>query len=55
MDDFNAAMHDYYEEYNKRKNTMLSKLETIKNDVHTNKVYKVWCEQVIEFIKEQKG
>lgn len=43
------------DDFNKRKNEMMSKLETIRMDIHTHKVYRAWLDQVIEFIKEQKG
>lgn len=49
------AWDDYIADFNKRKNEMMSKLETIRTDIHTHKVYRAWIEQVIEFIKEQKG
>lgn len=55
MDDYEQAWNDYYDDFIKRKNEILTKLMTIKNDKHTNKVYKDWCEQIIKFIKEQKG
>lgn len=55
MDEYEQAWSEYHEEFLRRKYTMLSKLETIKEDIHTSKVYKQWLEQVMEFIKEQKG
>ena len=56
MKETEKAWLEYQKEYDKTKNEMLSKLETIINDpYHLNKVYKNWLEQVAEFIKEQKG
>lgn len=55
MDDYEKAWSDYHDAFVKRKNEMLSKLETIRSDIHTNKVYQAWCEQIANFIKEQKG
>lgn len=55
MDDAEKAWSEYHDEFIKRKNEMLSKLATIANDGNTSKVYKAWCKQIIEFIKEQKG
>lgn len=51
----NEAWAAYEKDYEKTKNAMMSKLITIKSDIHTHKVYQQWLEQVIEFIKEQKG
>lgn len=51
----NEAWAAYEKEYEKTKNEIMSKLDTIKSDIHTHKVYREWLEQVIEFIKEQKG
>ena len=55
MDEHEQAWSEYHDEFLKRKYTMMSKLETIKEDIHTTKVYKQWLEQVIDFINEQKG
>ena len=55
MNENEQAWNDYYDDFLKRKYTMMSKLETIKEDIYTTKVYKQWLEQVIDFIKEQKG
>lgn len=54
-DEYEKAWGDYHESFIKQKNEMLSKLETIKMDIHTCKVYQAWIEQIMEFIKEQKG
>lgn len=55
MDEAEEAWSEYHELFIKRKNEMLSKLATIANDSTTSEVYKAWCKQIIEFIKEQKG
>lgn len=48
------AWEAYEEYFTKRKNEIMSKLQTIKNDIDTDSVYKSWLDQTIEFIKEWK-
>lgn len=55
MDEAEVAWGDYHDEFIKRKHETLSKLATIANDSATSEVYKAWCKQIIEFIKDQKG
>ncbi|MBO7732220.1 MAG: hypothetical protein J6S67_06700 [Methanobrevibacter sp.] len=55
MDDSDQAWSDYYDDFIKRKNEIMSKLKTIQKDKNTHKVYREWLEQSIEFINEQKG
>ena len=56
MKEIDKAWLAYQKEYDKTKNEMLSKIETIINDpYYSNKVYKKWLEQVKQFIEEQKG
>ena len=55
MDEHEQAWSDYYDAFIKQKNEILTKLQTIKRDVHTKPVFKVWLEQTIDFIKEYKG
>lgn len=55
MDEYEEAWGEYHDEFIKRKHEMLSKLATIANDSTTSEVYKAWCKQISEFIKEQKG
>lgn len=43
-----------HKEFLKRKNEILSKIETIKYDVHTHKVYKQWLNQIYGFVSERK-
>lgn len=43
-----------HKEFLKKKNEILSKIETIKYDVHTHKIYKQWLDQIYEFVKERK-
>lgn len=49
------AWNAYYEDFNKRKNEMRTKLLSIQNDSKTSEIYKVWLDQVIDFIDEMKG
>lgn len=55
MDEYEQAWNDYYDDFMKRKNEIMSKLMTIKADIKTHQVYREWLDQAIEFIKEQKG
>lgn len=55
MNECDKAYEEYLKDYEKTKNEMMSKLETIRLDIDTPNVYRTWLEQVIEFIKEQKG
>lgn len=41
-----------YLDYKKHKNEIISKLITIKNDIHTKKVYCEWINETLNFIKE---
>lgn len=51
----NEAWEAYEQDFTKRKNEIMSKLDTIKNDIDIDSVYKSWLYQAIEFIKEWKG
>ena len=51
----NEAWEAYEKDFIKRKNEIMTKLDTIKNDINTNSVYKTWLDQTIDFIKELKG
>jgi len=42
------------DEAEKRKNEILSKLGTIKNDPATTETYRLWIAQVEEYIKGEK-
>lgn len=48
------AWSDYYDDFIRRKNEIITKLETIKRNSRST-TYRAWLEQSIEFIKEQKG
>ena len=54
MDEAEIAWSEYHESFIKRKNEILTKLGTIRNNINEN-TYQKWLEQTIEFIKEQKG
>ena len=41
-------------EFLKRKNEILSKIETIKCDIRTHRVYRKWLDQIYEFVSERK-
>ena len=55
MNDYDRAWRAYERSYERQKNEILTKLDTIYRDKNINDVYRRWLEQVIEFIKEQKG
>lgn len=54
MDNSEQAWSDYYDDFIRRKNEIITKLETIKHSSRST-TYRTWLEQAIEFIKEQKG
>lgn len=54
MNECDRAWRAYERDYERRKNEILTKLDTIKNSKIPPTYYR-WLNQVIEFIKEQKG
>ena len=53
IEEIDRAYQDYQKDYERRKNEILSKIETIKNSdlpVH----FRMWLDQVSKFIKEEK-
>ena len=54
MDSNEQAWNDYYDDFMKRKNEIISKLTTIKMS-KIPPTYEKWIDQVIEFIKERRG
>ena len=48
------ALNEYHEYFEKHKNEISTKLETIKQS-DISPTFKSWLDQAIQFIKEQKG
>ena len=48
------ALELAHQDYEKRRNEILSKIITIRSDVKTHKVYKEWLNQVYDFVKERE-
>ena len=56
MDDYEKAWGEYHEDFIKRKNKIISYLESIKVGMGIYyRPYDKWLDEAIEFIKEQKG
>ncbi len=53
MEEIEQAYQDLHEEYERRKNEIITKIITIKKS-KIPEVYKEWLKQTIEFIKESK-
>lgn len=54
MEEIDQAYQDLHEDYERRKNEIITKIITIKK-TKIPEVYKQWLTQTIEFIKNSKG
>lgn len=48
------ALELAHQDYEKRRNEILTKIITIRTDVRTHKIYKDWLDQIYEFVKERE-